>query len=97
MKEVKFVNKVIASIKNVLPETYTVPPKANLFYQITVDNNLKILEDPRNPKRGQSAFQTDLCIFQKKGSILLPKVVIEFKDNISTHDVITYSSKAKKH
>ena len=27
----------------------------------------------------------------------LPKVVFEFKSNITTHDVITYSNKARRH
>jgi len=29
--------------------------------------------------------------------VSLPKVVFEFKSNITTHDVITYSNKARRH
>jgi hypothetical protein len=31
------------------------------------------------------------------GQIVLPRVVIEFKAKITTHDVLTYSAKARKH
>lgn len=98
MKEDKFVSEVTNMMKKILPTKYIPIQKANLYYQINVDNNLNITVDPtREPRRGQSAFQTDLCIFLKKKDILLPKVVLEFKDSLSTHDVITYSNKAKRH
>jgi len=71
-----------------------------LLYQVTVDNNLKVMDADavRKPRRGTSAFQTDLCIFENKGNdIWLPRVVLEFKTGITTHDVLTYSVKAQKH
>ena len=70
---------------------------AALLYQVTVDNNLSLSVDVREPKRGQSAFQTDLCVFEKRGTIQLPRVVLEFKTRITTHDILTYSAKARKH
>lgn len=73
---------------------------AALLYEITVDNNLEVMKQEvvRKPKRGSSAFQTDLCIFEDKNSeISIPRVVIEFKTRITTHDVLTYSAKATKH
>ena len=97
MNEDQFVEKVTSLVKEILPDQYVPIQKANLYYQITVDNNLNVTVDPKNPKRGQSAFQTDLCIFLKKSVVLLPKVVFEFKSSLSTHDVITYSNKAKRH
>ena len=48
--------------------------------------------------RGDSAFQTDLCVFEDKSeTVAIPRVVIEFKTRITTHDVLTYSAKARKH
>jgi len=73
---------------------------AVLLYQVTVDNNLRVMgEDQiRHPKRGDSAFQTDLCIFEERSEdVLLPRVVLEFKTSITTHDILTYSAKATKH
>jgi hypothetical protein len=34
---------------------------------------------------------------EKSNDIKLPRVVLEFKVGISTHDVLTYSAKARKH
>jgi len=97
MNENEFVEKVAQLVREVLPKKYVPKPKANLYYQITLDNKLDIIVNPKEPKRGQSAFQTDLCIFLQKNGVLLPKVVFEFKREITTHDVITYSSKARRH
>jgi hypothetical protein len=71
---------------------------AALLYQVTVDNQLVPTVDARRPVRGNSAFQTDLCIFEEKSKeICIPRVVLEFKTTVSTHDVLTYSAKATKH
>ncbi len=73
---------------------------AALLYQVTVDNDLRVMSEARirDPKRGDSAFQTDLCIFeQKSADVLLPRVVLEFKTTLTTHDVLTYSMKAERH
>ncbi|MGY3388299.1 hypothetical protein ACVWW6_000890 [Bradyrhizobium sp. USDA 3311] len=69
-----------------------------LLYAIGVDNNLTVTADPKSPVRGDSAFETDLCVFEEKaGGISIPRVVLEFKTGVSTHDVLTYSAKARKH
>jgi hypothetical protein len=34
-----------------------------LLYQVTVDNHLSLTVDVERPSRGNSAFQTDLCVF----------------------------------
>lgn len=71
---------------------------AALLYQVTVDNQLELTVNPKHPTRGASAFQTDLCIFEMKSeNVAIPRVVLEFKTRISTHDVLTYSAKATKH
>ena len=72
---------------------------AALIYQITLNDKLEPTVDFKNPpKRGSSAFQTDLCVFEKKSEgISIPRVVMEFKTSITTHDVLTYSAKATKH
>lgn len=92
-----YVNEVVRIAQEVLPDQYVVKPKANLYYQITIDNELNVVVDPKRPMRGKSAFQTDLCIFMKKDKLLVPRVAIEFKQHITTHDIITYSNKARRH
>lgn len=88
----------MAVARKVLKPPLSIHRGAALLYQVTVDNNLSPTVDVRDPRRGNSAFQTDLCIFEKKtDSVSIPRVVLEFKTKISTHDVITYSAKATKH
>jgi hypothetical protein len=95
----------VAVAKNLIAEDLCGQPLdirqgAVLLYQVTVDNNLQVMSEAhiRAPKRGDSAFQTDLCLFEQKSKdIWLPRVVLEFKTTITTHDVLTYSAKAVKH
>jgi hypothetical protein len=72
-----------------------------LFYQLTLDNELNLIppvDQLPKPRKGQPAFQTDLCVFEeKKEDLFIPRVVMEFKGSITTHDVLTYSAKARKH
>jgi hypothetical protein len=100
--ENEFVNDIEEKLREKLPNNYILQKNANLFYQITLDNNLRpMVNFDEDPRRGHSAFQTDLCIFLQKydGQKIkkIPKVVIEFKNALSTHDVITYSNKARRH
>ncbi len=84
--------------KDIKVGEFFVKKQANLLYQICINPELKIdIKDITNPLRGSSAFQTDLCIFEKINEIDIPRVVIEFKTNYTTHDVLTYSAKAGKH
>jgi hypothetical protein len=53
--------------------------------------------DTKTPKRGHSAFQADICIFERVGDVEFPRVAIEFKGSITTHDILTYSAKAGNH
>lgn len=104
--ESEFVAIALEVGNRILPHPqYRVEQSAVLLYQITVDNQLAIRVDVRRPVRGSSAFETDLCVFEQRevadGSgtttIHIPRVVMEFKTTISTHDILTYSAKAKKH
>ena len=81
----------------ILPTPLFVQRHAALLYQVTVDNHLSLTVNIMNPSRGNSAFQTDLCIFEKGENVSIPRVVMEFKTHITTHDVLTYSAKATKH
>lgn len=86
--------------ENLLSPPFRMLRGAPLLYEIRVDNNLESMnaDQIRRPKRGASAFQTDLCIFEdKNGNASIPRVVIEFKTGITTHDILTYSAKATKH
>ena len=71
---------------------------APLLYQVTVNNDLKFTVDPAEPKRGQSAFETDVAVFEPRGDgKQIPRVVIECKLKLTTHDILTYSAKARRH
>lgn len=97
-KESPFVDIALSVAREILTPPLSIERAAALLYQVAVDNELRLTVDPKSPRRGTSAFQTDLCVFETKPSgIVIPRVVFEFKTRISTHDVLTYSSKAGKH
>jgi len=97
MKESDFI-KVFEQVASECYRDLVIIKGANLFYELTLNQNLQLsVSDTTNPKRGNSAFQTDICIYEKINNIEFPRVVIEFKTKITTHDIITYSSKAGKH
>ncbi|MCL5746757.1 MAG: hypothetical protein M1277_00530 [Patescibacteria group bacterium] len=94
MDEKEFSDKLLTILRKHFPE-YVVSQGKSLLYKINIDPNGKL--KPANiekPSRGQFAFQTDLLISNKK----VPLVVLELKfGGFSTHDVITYSTKAIRH
>ena len=97
MKEDEFVEKALLAASEILSEPLFIKKGSPLLYQVTVNNELSLTIDPKNPKRGQSAFETDLCVFERVSTeIEIPRVVMEFKAKLSTHDVLTYSTKARK-
>ncbi|MGJ4961585.1 hypothetical protein [Bradyrhizobium sp. HKCCYLRH3061] len=96
-QESEFVAIALAAAERILSSPLVVKRGQPLLYEVLVDNNLKLTVDPTHPIRGESAFQTDLCILEKKQEIEVPRVVLEFKTRITTHDVLTYSAKARKH
>src|SRR4051812_43461255 len=98
MQEDPFVATAMAAASDVLAPPLSIHRGAALLYQVTVDNRLNIRVDPKKPMRGQSAFQTDLCVFETiDDQTQIPRVVLEFKSNLTTHDVLIYSTKARKH
>lgn len=98
MAEDPFVQLAFKVASGVAQPPLRVSRGACLLYQVTVDNRLQVTVDPRSPTRGQSAFETDLCVFDDiSPDTSLPRVVLEFKKSITTHDVLTYSTKARKH
>ena len=101
-KESDFVTKLHDLATAILKPPLLVKRGASLLYRVTVDSSLSLTVDPKRPIRGDSAFQTDLCIFEKISTdksecIDIPRVVIEFKTTITTHDILTYNAKARQH
>jgi hypothetical protein len=97
-KESPFVEIALQAARGILAPPLSIERGAPLLYQINVDNHLKLTVDPTSPRRGTSAFQTDLCVFDTQPTgVVIPRVVLEFKTRITTHDVLTYSAKARKH
>jgi hypothetical protein len=97
MTEEKLVLRVQRLLSHSLKSPFVVHRGAALLYRITVDGELLVGVDPESPTRGRSAFQTDLCVFEKTATREIPRVVLEFKVGLSTHDILTYSAKAAKH
>ncbi|MEM3697525.1 MAG: hypothetical protein QXQ94_08530 [Candidatus Bathyarchaeia archaeon] len=94
MNENEFRDMVYNELKKNLPN-YIVKKDESLLYKLFIDARGKLSpSDLDSPKRGQLAFQTDILIKNDK----VPLVVIETKyGGFSTHDVLTYSTKAMKH
>ena len=84
MSESDFVWEVFSLLieRQILPEQYVVRRNANLSCQIMADNYLRINANLNRPKRGDYAFQTDLCVFLKKKfigkDIEVPEFIIRF-------------------
>jgi hypothetical protein len=98
MRESDFVSIFESVASEVMGSKALIERKANLFYQLTLNRELELdVKDTKSPARGASAFQTDICIFELLDGIKFPRVVIEFKMGISSHDILTYSTKAGKH
>ena len=98
MKESAFVAIFEGAAQNALGASAIVKRGEALYYSLSLDRKLALTTpDTQKPKRGSSAFETDICIFEKIDGIDFPRVVIEFKERITTHDILTYSAKAGKH
>ncbi len=94
MKERELNERIRAKLETSFA-SYRVLKGENLLYKLSIDVDGEVQpSDFRSPKRGQFAFQTDVMIKKDK----VPLVVIETKSRgFSTHDVLTYSTKAMKH
>lgn len=66
--ESPFVEIAQSVAQRILHSPLRVVRGASLLYEIKVNNSLEVMsqEQVRKPKRGASAFQTDLCIFEDK-------------------------------
>jgi hypothetical protein len=97
-REAVFARQIKAQLDKDLPE-YGVSKGTNLLYKLIVAPGFVLKpKDIKHPSRGngQYGFQTDILISRKKDGT--PLVVVELKHGgFSTHDVLTYSSKALKH
>jgi len=98
MTEDKLVGEARSIIARILPRRFEVERGAVLLYEVRLDDRLQVTVNPTQPTRGQSAFETDLCVFERRtANLRIPRVVLEFKPGLSSHDVLTYSTKARKH
>lgn len=103
LNEDALVRLIVEIAEEVIKPPLSIERGQPLLYRITVDNRLEVRVSASHPRRGQSAFQTDLCVFEQvapnEGAavVKLPRVVLEFKTGLSTHDLLTYSAKARKH
>jgi hypothetical protein len=98
MNEKEFIKRFVESMNPMLPsDKYELIEGKNLFYELTFNRDLGTIENIENQIRGKSAFQTDLILLEKNNRNGFPLVVFEFKLNPSTHDIIVYSAKARKH
>lgn len=98
MNEAEFKQEIQEKLQRDLGnDKYEIIRDENLIYKVIINDNLQFEPNtPHNPKRGTYAFQTDMLIIRKDSR--LPLVVIETKyRGFSTHDVLTYSTKAQKH
>ncbi|MEN3013527.1 MAG: hypothetical protein ABDH23_02790 [Endomicrobiia bacterium] len=101
-KEERFRKKLKYTLKNMFKTdtNIEISDKRSLLYKVFVDQELNYTPStPKNPKRGDFAFETDILISKKlKSDTFIPLIVLEVKHGgFSTHDVLTYSSKAIKH
>ncbi len=98
-EEKRFVLELQKLLQASLSNAYAVRVGKSLLYKLEVDVDGQLRpkpEDLRSPKRGQFAFETDILI--EKADPPIPLVVVELKfGGFSTHDIITYSSKATRH
>ncbi|MGP8216318.1 MAG: hypothetical protein ACLQQ4_12180 [Bacteroidia bacterium] len=80
-------SQISEMLKNSISSTYSIENEEILLYKrILYFNDQK---DKKNPH----GFKTDILIKEKE----VPLVVIELKNkNFNSHDILTYSSKARK-
>jgi hypothetical protein len=98
MNEIEFQDLMVELINSKLDKSKFISRRGKaILYELKVDENLNIIGDPKNPKRGFGAFETDVVIFAKKSGYEVPFIVLEVKERITSHDIITYSNKASRH
>lgn len=98
--ESPFVGIALEVAKAMLKPPLSIERSRPLLYELKVSDMLEVMQPAqvKKPKRGSSAFETDLCVFEEVAEgVHIPRVVIEFKTGITTHDILTYSAKAERH
>jgi len=98
--ESQFVGVALEVAKAVLKPPLLIERSRPLLYELKVSDMLEVMQPAqvKKPRRGSSAFETDLCVFEEVAEgVHIPRVVIEFKTGITTHDILTYSAKAERH
>ena len=96
MTEKDWVNNIIIpKLKSFNDKKYRIKPNVELIYA----SEIKQYNGTNNPKHDLShRYKTDILIFEHKNENLYkPRIVIEVKRGINTHDSITYSQKAINH
>jgi hypothetical protein len=90
-------NIVYEKLLPLITKSFLLTKGDKLIYELFLNTNLELYQNISDaPKRGYSAFETDLIIYEK-GQKNIPRVVIECKKNLSSHDIITYNAKAGLH
>ncbi len=98
MREKRFSQLLKSKLDGKIGSEYVIEERKSLYYKLEINPDLEIEQKPKEPRRGDYAFQTDLLISRKRAKQQTPKVAIELKHgSVTTHDIITYSHKALRH
>ena len=98
MKEIGFQDLMVELInKQINSKKFVAYRGKPILYELKVNEDLEVVGNPKKPSRGSGAFETDVTIFAKKGELEIPFIIIEVKEALTTHDVITYSNKEQRH
>ena len=76
-----------------------------IYYRLRVDDNGNVFEREwdlgpdytQEISRGRGAFRVDLLVWEEVNRRVVPRVVVEVKTGLSTHELLTVSSKAEMH
>src|SRR6185437_13635305 len=92
--ESDFADMIRSALQNALPEM-RIERGACLLYKLHFDGEGNVCPNTfQSPVRGQLAFETDILIRNSN----VPLIAIELKfGHFTTHDVLTYSTKALRH
>jgi hypothetical protein len=105
MNEAEFAEMLVNRIRSDIGECKCqIGTKQNVFYAISVDEQGRFqaaVDDEGKPIVGTgTGFQQDILLFEavEGGNTgIIPRVIVEVKlKGITTHDVITYSEKARR-
>ncbi len=103
MTENEFAATLVAKLKPLLSDC-EIATKKNLFHSLSFDDSGNILLNVDSAKEairgGGTGFEQDILLYERAESgttSIVPRVVAEVKfGNVTTHDAITYSEKARR-